>query len=100
MADRLMREIEARLDGLFQRLASGDDAPPAQVLRIEGLLEAADMLGSASRDELRGLVATCAERRMPASLRDAWGEDWQACFPFPQIPAFTVRAPVAAADRD
>lgn len=99
VADSLLAEIERRTERLLRRLAAGDDAPPAALLRLEGLLEAAVLVGVDSAgldrrlDELHQSV--CGE-----SLAAHLGEDWRDAHPFPELPFFMARAPVSPSTRD
>lgn len=97
--DRLLLEIEGRSSKLFERLARGDDAPPALALRLEGLLEAAALLGE-PESALRELLDRQYRGVFGASLASRLGEDWQLEHPFPEIPALMRRAPVVPSTRE
>lgn len=96
----LIDAIDARLDTLYSRLAKGHDAPPALRLRLEGLLEAALLVGAASEEELQRRLAQAHARHFTQSLEDRFSVDWRATHPFPQIPAYMERAPVSPTTRD
>lgn len=90
----LIAELEARWDRMFAALAAGEDVPPAQRLRAEGMMEAAELLGVASQESLLDAMDACYQRAFGRPLAADFGSDWQAFFPFPQIPAMAQRAPV------
>jgi hypothetical protein len=96
----LEQEIQRRLRHLFQRLADGDDAPPAMRLRLEGLREAAVLSGLCSEQELQNTMEEVYREVYGQSLRERFGEDWGRYQPFPEVPAFSARAPVSVTTRD
>ncbi|MBM70981.1 MAG: hypothetical protein CME43_16065 [Haliea sp.] len=100
MVNTLLREIELRLDALFAQLAEGFDAPPAQRLRLEGLLEAAALLGIATQAELEAVLTERYCAAFSCSPAEDFGAQWQRLFPFPQIPAMQRRAPVVPSTSD
>jgi hypothetical protein len=57
--DVLQTEIEQRWRTMFAALAAGDDVPPSQRLRAEGMMEAAVMLGIATPDVLIEAMDRC-----------------------------------------
>jgi hypothetical protein len=79
---------------MFAALAQGDDVPPAQRLRTEGMMEAAALLGIATPAELIASMDICYRAANGRGLDEDFGDDWQEFFPFPQIPAMAKRAPV------
>jgi hypothetical protein len=92
--DALTTELIERWRRMFAALAGGGDVPPALRLRAEGMMEALVLLDMTSVDEL---TATMDERYQSAfgrSIAEDFGDDWQAFYPFPQIPAMGKRAPV------
>ncbi|MFT7289396.1 MAG: hypothetical protein ACI87W_003526 [Halieaceae bacterium] len=96
----LFDEIQNRWRALFERLAAGDDAPPAQRLRLEGLMEAAVLTGAADVAELRAAMARVHLEVFAETFAARLGEDWEQAHPFPQIPAFAQCAPVSPAGAD
>lgn len=90
----LLHEIASRWRGLFERLAAGDDLPPGQRLRLEGMMEAAVLCGLTTEAELLAAMDVAYRDTFARSLADDLGADWQALHPFPEIPAFMGRAPV------
>ena len=98
--DPLLEEIDGRLRALVARLDGGDDAPPAQRLRLEGLLEAAVISGIAQREALQARVADAFTAVTGRSLDDTLGEDWRDLHPFPQLPLYMRRAPVVPGGGD
>jgi hypothetical protein len=93
-------ELEARWRAMFTALAGGDDVPPTQRLRAEGMMETAVLLGIATPDALTAAMERCYRAAFGRGIDDDFGYDWQAFFPFPQIPAMGVRAPVYPTTRD
>ncbi len=96
----VLTEIERRLSIMFGDLAKGWDVAPSARLRLEGLLEAAVLADMATEAELSALISRCYFDAFAVTLADQWGEDWQQLFPFPQIPAMMVRAPVVPSTTD
>lgn len=92
--DALTIELEQRWQRIFTALAAGEDVPPSQRLRAEGMMEAAALLGLATTDQLVCSMSECYLAAFERDLVADFGEDWQAFFPFPQIPAMGRRAPV------
>lgn len=98
--EKLKQELQHRWTTMFVALEQGADLPPAQRLRAEGMMEAAVLLGEATEDELSLAMAVCYKQAFGRSLAAEFGEDWQAFFPFPQIPAMAKRAPVYPSTAD
>lgn len=96
----LETELEQRWLALFAALAAGDDVPPAQRLRTEGMMEAAALQGIATPASLLRAMDRCYREALGRSIGEDLGEDWQAFFPFPQIPAMARRAPVYTSTKD
>lgn len=96
----LETELEQRWRSMFFALAAGDDVPPAVRLRTEGMMEAVELQGIASRVEMLRAMDRCYREAFGHGLADDFGEDWEAFFPFPEIPAMMVRAPVYPSTRD
>ena len=96
----LETELEQRWLTMFAALVSGDDVPPAQRLRTEGMMEAADLLGIATREDLLNRMDRCYQDTNGRSIDEEFGPDWQEFFPFPQIPAMAKRAPVIPSTRE
>lgn len=88
-------EIETRLVEALERLAAGDDLPPAMRLRLEGLCEAAVLVGAADTRQIDALLETKARDLRGVDLRELLGPDWRAMHPFPELPIFMDRAPVS-----
>jgi hypothetical protein len=97
---QLQSELEQRWSVMFNALASGDDVPPTQRLRAEGMMEAAELLGVATRETLLASMDHCYREVNGCDIETAFGADWQAFFPFPQIPAMAKRAPVYPSTSD
>lgn len=93
-------EIEQRMTELFTRLANGLDVSPGARMRLEGMLEATVLMGVAGEEALTRVIGQCYFRAFAVTLEDQWGKDWQQFFPFPQIPAMMVRAPVVPTTTD
>lgn len=98
--DVLGKEIEARLAAMFTALAAGDDVAPGPLLRTEGLMEAAVLLGAVSQAQLTAQMSACFEQVTGGSLEQMFGDDWLVLFPFPQIPILAKRAPVYPSTKD
>lgn len=96
----LESEIRQRLKAQFHLLAGGDDVPPGPRYRLEGLMEAAVISGEVEKDALRALVAQMYQDIFAEAIEARLGEDWEQWHPFPQIPAFTNRAPVSPSTSD
>ena len=96
----LQAELERRWLAMFTALAQGDDLPPTQRLRAEGMMEAAALLQIATPEELARQMQHCYRTAFGRGIDDDFGADWQVFFPFPQIPAMARRAPVFPSTRD
>lgn len=96
----LLSELEARWEAIYQRLATGEDVPPALRLRTEGLMEAAVLAGLESAEALQLRMAARYRELLGRELAADWGDDWRDFFAFPQIPGFGRRAPVWPTTRD
>ena len=96
----LLEELKTRWKTMFTALAAGDDVPPSLRLRTEGLMEAALLTGSASAEEVDANMDDCYRQAFGQSLAGDFGEDWRGFYPFPQIPAVGLRAPVYPSTRD
>lgn len=96
----LLAELEQRWRSLFSALAAGDDVPPSRRLRAEGMMEAAELQGVATRDELLHSMGSCYAEVFGRAITEDFGEDWDVFFPFPQIPAMARRAPVYPSTKD
>ena len=89
-----MAELKRRWHQLFTTLYEGGEAPPAQRLRTEGMMETLCLLGVAREETLLAAMSECYQSVYGESLAQRWGDDWASLFPFPQLPAFGQRAPV------
>lgn len=98
--DGLKTELEARWANMFGALAAGEDVPPALRLRAEGMMEAAELLGLASREELVEAMDRCYQTAFGRDMVKDFGQDWREFYPFPQIPAVGRRAPVYPSTSD
>lgn len=96
----LETELQVRWNEMFVALAAGDDVPPAQRLRAEGMMEAAVLLGVASPDALIAAMDECYRKAGGHAIAEDFGADWRSLFPFPQIPAMMRRAPVFPSTQD
>lgn len=97
--DRLLREVERRWSMMFAALAAGDDVSPALRLRTEGLMEAV-LLQSVTCEEIDDRMGYCYRQAFGRTLDTDFGADWRDFYPFPQIPAMGLRAPVYHGTRD
>ena len=96
----LLDRIADRLRALCLRVAAGDDVPPAQLLRLEGLREAAVMTGCADAPALQEQMDACFREVLGEALSERLGGDWQERHPFPEVPLFMGRAPVSPGTGD
>tara|TARA_R110002110_G_scaffold405241_1_gene624244 strand:- start:78357 stop:78662 length:306 start_codon:yes stop_codon:yes gene_type:complete len=96
----LEQEVRARWHAMFSALAAGEDVPPAQRLRTEGMMEALVLLGHSSAEDLFAAMDEVYEQAFETSLAVDYGDDWREFYPFPQIPAMGVRAPVYPSTTD
>lgn len=96
----LGEEIRQRLSAQFQRIADGYDVAPGPRFRLEGLMEAAVLIGDCEENALRELIAELHRDIVGESLDARLGEDWQRWHPFPQIPMYMERAPVSPSTSD
>lgn len=98
--EKLVTELTHRWTILFAALAAGDDVPPAQRLRAEGMMEAALLVGVATVQELDRAMDDCYQQAFGRTLEEEFDADWREFYPFPQIPAMGRRAPVYPSTRD
>ena len=94
--DTALNELEGRWSTMFDALVAGGEVPPTQRLRTEGFMEATVLLGHASEAQIQNAMAACYQRCFEKALP----EEWQALFPFPQVPGFGRRAPVVPTTSD
>ena len=94
-SDVLLEEIDRRCAQLCRRIAAGEDAPPGQLLRLEGLREAAVLAALASEAELQGGLEAIYLRECGEPISVRCGHGWRDRYPFPEIPLFMRRAPVS-----
>ena len=87
-------ELHARWRAMFTALNAGDDVPPSQRLRAEGLMEALTLVGELSPEMLQEQMDAAYHEVYGRPLEEDFGPRWQDFFPFPQIPAMSKRAPV------
>lgn len=85
---------------MFAALAAGDDVPPAQRLRAEGMMEAALLVQAATLEDIEVAMDDCYRHAFGRALAGEFGADWRDFYPFPQIPAMARRAPVYPSTRD
>jgi hypothetical protein len=90
----LLSEIQQRWRLMFSTLAAGNDLPPTQRLRTEGLMEAVVLNGEQTAQRLHADMDAVYREVYDHALADDFGLDWQDFYPFPQIPAVAKRAPV------
>ncbi|PLW68366.1 hypothetical protein [Pseudohalioglobus lutimaris] len=96
----ILDELERRWLAMFVALAGGDDLPPGQRLRAEGMMEAVVLAGGVTEDELTSAMNASFSAAFGQSLAAAFGEDWRLFYPFPEIPAVARRAPVYPSTKD
>lgn len=93
-ATSLDKEVARRWQAMLAAVAAGEDIPPGQRLRAEGLMEALVILRVRSGEELQQEMADAYSEMLGRSLEHDLGVDWRRDFPFPEIPFFMRRAPV------
>ena len=98
--NRLLDEIPVRWQQIFASLVAGRDVAPSMRLRTEGLMEAAVLEGLVSSEQLTEKMELSYLQCYENSIAADHGDDWQDFFPFPQIPAMAVRAPVYPSTAD
>tara|TARA_R110001599_G_scaffold353885_1_gene602468 strand:- start:38599 stop:38898 length:300 start_codon:yes stop_codon:yes gene_type:complete len=98
--EKLTKELKQRWTAMFTALATGDDVPPSMRLRTEGMMESALLLGQASIEELDRAMNRCYHGAFNTSITEDFGVDWREFYPFPQIPAMGLRAPVYPSTND
>lgn len=96
----LLIELESRWRKMFSSLLEGRDLPPSELLRAEGLMEAAALSGDLTSDLVRERMASVYKDVYGESLAEAFGADWAEFYPFPQIPFAQQRAPVYPSTSD
>jgi len=92
--DKLIAVLEQRISQIYEILHEGGNPSPAERYRLEGLMEAAEIMGLLSRQEIWTKVESAYHRVYQADLIDSYGQSWQDCFSFPSIPLNGIRAPV------
>lgn len=97
---KLTEELNQRWTAMFTALAMGDDVSPSMRLRAEGMMESALLLGQASMEELDQAMGQCYQGAFGRSITEDFGSDWREFYPFPQIPAMGLRAPVYPSTKD
>ena len=96
----LLQELQSRWQVMFASLAAGDDLPPGDRLRGEGMMEAAVLSGEASANEVDAAMAEAYLNAFGRTIKDDFRADWRDFYPFPQIPAMARRAPVFPSTSD
>lgn len=96
----LIAELDIRWRQMFTALAGGEDLPPTARLRAEGLMEAVLLTGQGTAQEVDSAMNACYRDAFGSDLAQDFGADWREFFPFPQIPAMAVRAPVFPSTSD
>jgi hypothetical protein len=69
-------------------------------MRLEGLREAAALSGVSSVEALQTMMDEVHRDVYGQTLVQRFGEDWTVYQPFPEIPAFSARAPVTVTTPD
>lgn len=100
MPHPLMTELGLRWQAMFAALVAGDDVPPAQRLRTEGMMEAAALLDAAPIEDILAAMDACYRAAYGCGIAQDFGDQWQDFYPFPQIPAMGKRAPVFPSTSD
>jgi hypothetical protein len=98
--EKLLQELERRWTAMFAALVAGDDVPPAQRLRAEGMMEAAVLLEPGSVEKLDRAMDDSYQQAFGRAMAEDFGADWRDFYPFPQVPAMGRRAPVYPSTRE
>ena len=96
----LLEEVNVRWRQMFSQLHGGGDVPPGQRLRTEGMMEALVLLGELASEDLQGRMDKAYVEVTGRTLAEDFEDDWQEFYPFPQIPAVGLRAPVYPSTAD
>lgn len=96
----LVTAIERGWREAFTALSEGDDLPPGQRYRLEGMMAAAEVLRPGVGDQLMTSMDAVYREVFGETLADTFGGDWRQFYPFPQIPAVMRRAPVYPSTAD
>ena len=96
----LLSHIEQRWRAQFDALVAGADVAPGHRLRLEGLVEAAVLIGEVDTEQLTQRMDTVYKASFGRSIAEDFGDDWRVLFPFPQVPAMAARAPVVPTTKD
>lgn len=99
-ATRLDDDLARRWRSMLEAVAAGEDIPPGQRWRTEGVMEAVVLLGARSSEELQQAMADAYAEVLSRSLEHDLGASWREDYPFPEIPYFMRRAPVHHGGRD
>ncbi len=94
MKDELKEEIISRWIEMFSSLKRGDDVSLGRRLRTEGLMEAASITDSWDKEDQYRELQLIYEEIFGVGIEKLLGEDWRILHHFPEIPAYTERAPV------
>ena len=86
--------ITEQLDAIIIRLQAGLDCPPADQLRLEGLMQAAVLLSIASEADLQKLFEERYQDLTDRCIKTQFGDAWTDFFRFPSLPLFAKPAPV------
>lgn len=90
----LIALIDQRLSDIITRLHDGGDCPPAQQLRLEGLCEAAVLIGALSPAELYQRFEQQYLAITGRAVEASYGDHWRSFYSFPTLPLFAEPAPV------
>lgn len=89
---RLDDEVAKRWQDMLRAVEAGEDIPPGERWRTEGLMQALVLLGARGSDELQQAMADAYREASGRSLESDLGAGWRTHFPFPEIPFFMQRA--------
>lgn len=94
MKDLLKEEIVSRWTEIFSSLKRGDDVSLGKRLRTEGLMEAASIIGSWNKEDQYSEMQLIYRDVYGVGIENLLGKEWRVLHHFPEIPAYTERAPV------
>ena len=100
MEDELKQEIQNRWREIFLSLQRGDDVSPSKRLRTEGLMEAANLIGFWQEEDQYIEMQQIYREVSGEDIDNLLGFEWRSLHLFPEIPAYTKRAPVFPSTTD
>ena len=100
MEDELKHEIQNRWREIFSSLEEGYDVSPSKRLRTEGLMEAANLIGHWGKEDQYNDMQQIFREVSGKDIEKLLGFEWRRVHLFPEIPAYSKRAPVYPSTND